>query len=280
MTIVNALMQRLVGVLLSPFQDLPAIVGLSVVSLLTAIGMLVVFKATSDQRRLGDVKRGIQACLFEIRLFSDDLRAIMRAQAEILRHNATYLRLSLVPMLWIIVPLVLVIAQLQFYYGYAGLEPGHSALVKVRLKSAGAATQGGTGGSPGVALEAPAGLRVETPPVWIPALRETAWRIGAERQGEYELRVTVNRHSSTKTVRVSQGLGWRSPERLERRFLNQLLYPAEPALSEDAPFESIAVTYPARDVNVLGWELHWMLVFFVLSMVFAFALRNRFGVVI
>jgi hypothetical protein len=29
-----------------------------------------------------------------------------------------------------------------------------------------------------------------------------------------------------------------------------------------------------------GWGVHWMVVFFVFSMVFAFALRNRLGVAI
>ena len=58
----------------------------------------------------------------------------LRAQVDILRHNLTYVRLSLAPMLWMFVPLLLLIAQLQFYYGYDGLVPGQSALVKVRVK--------------------------------------------------------------------------------------------------------------------------------------------------
>ena len=32
-----------------------------------------------------------------------------------------------------IVPFVLIIAQLQFHYGYQGLEPGSPVLVKVEL---------------------------------------------------------------------------------------------------------------------------------------------------
>ena len=71
--------------------------GLAVVSLATAILMLLSFKRTSNQTRLAAVKRQIHAAIFEIRLFNDDLRAIFRAQREILRHNLTYLRLSLRP---------------------------------------------------------------------------------------------------------------------------------------------------------------------------------------
>ena len=65
------------------------------------------FRATSNQDAIAAVKRKIQAGIFEIRLFNDDLRAMFRAQVDILRHNLTYIRLSLAPMVWMIVPLVL-----------------------------------------------------------------------------------------------------------------------------------------------------------------------------
>ena len=133
MTWINHGLGAMVGAMLSPFRLLPPIVGLSVVSLLAAIGMLLVFRATSNQPAIAEVKRRIHAGIFEIRLFNDDLRAMFVAQLDILRHNLTYVRLSLAPMLWMFVPLLLLIAQLQFYYGYDGFAPGQSAVVKVRL---------------------------------------------------------------------------------------------------------------------------------------------------
>src|SRR5688500_5888155 len=175
MTWINMGLGGLVGAALSPFRSLPPIVGLSVVSLVAAIGMLLVFRATSNQPAIAAVKRRIHAGIFEIRLFNDDLRAICRAQFDILRHNLTYLRLSLAPMVWMLVPLVLLLAQLQFYYGYDGFGPGQSAVVKVRLKEAASPA---TGTAPAIALDVPAGLRVETPLVWIPSEREAAWRVG------------------------------------------------------------------------------------------------------
>ena len=68
----------------------------------------------------------------------------------------------------------------------------------------------------------------------------------------------------------------RSPFRI-RGFLNELLYPAEEPLPAGG-FESITVDYPEVDVGVLGYQTHWMIVFFVLSIVFAFILRGPMGV--
>jgi uncharacterized membrane protein (DUF106 family) len=280
----GALLRPVFDLLLSPFRSLPPIVGLLVVSLIASIGMLVVFKATSDQRRLEEVKRQIHACLFEIRLFNDDLAAVLRAQMEILRHNGSYLRLSAVPMLWMIVPLVFVIAQLQFHYGYEGLKPGQDFLVKVQLRDgwqAGApdsASQGST--RPSASLEAPAGLEVETPAVWIPSRQELAWRLRARQWGDYDLKLRLGDQEYSKAVQVSQGVRRRSPVRLEAGFWNDLLYPAEDPLPKGSPVVSIACGYPDASVPVLGWGVHWMVVFFVLSVVFAFALRGLFGVVV
>jgi len=274
MTWLNSAMRAMVGAMLFPFQSLPPIIGLSVVSLAAAIGMLLVFRATSNQDAIAAVKRKIQAGIFEIRLFNDDLRAMFRAQVDILRHNLTYIRLSLAPMVWMIFPLVLVIAQLQFYYGYDGLGLGQSAVVKVVLK------EGASPSAPALALEAPAGVRVETPMVWIPSLREAAWRVAADQAGDYQLSVSLGGRAVTKQFRVSDRVGWRTPERLETGLLNQLLYPAEAPIDSDVPIEAIYVAYPVRAVNLLGWETHWMIAFFLLSIVFAFALKKRFGVVI
>ena len=285
MPLVNALLVPVFDALLAPFRQLPPLAGLVVVSLLTAMGMLLVFKRTSDQKRLAAVKRQIHAALFEIRLFNDDLGAVFRAQGEMLRHNLSYLRLSFVPMLWMILPLVLVIAQLQFPYGYTGLRPGEPVLLKAQVRegndvifSAGGVVHAANRADTGAALAAPLGIDVQSPAVWIPATREVIWRIAPRAPGEYELQLRVGSEQYAKSIRVSNAVVRRSPERLERGFLNQLLYPAEAPLPSAAAVTSISVGYPERTIPVLGLELHWLIVYVVLSMIFAFALRKRFNV--
>jgi uncharacterized membrane protein (DUF106 family) len=277
MSFVNAILRALVDGLLFPFRGLPPIVGLTVVSLLTSILLLIVFKKTSNQKALEAVKRRIHACLFEIRLFNDDFRSIFRAQLEILRHNLTYLRYSTVPMIWTLPPLVLLIAQLQFHYGYESLRVGQPAVIKATLRAAGE-----SGSKPAARLEAEGpGLEVKEPPVWIPALRELAWRIEPRTAGDYELRIVNGSESVTKSVRVMDGsdsVVRRSPLRV-RGFLAELLYPAEPPIPPGG-FEAIAVAYPDASVDVFGIELHWMIVYFVLSIAFAFLLRGTFKVTI
>jgi len=275
MSVLNAALRLAFDLLLAPFASLPPIVSLVVVCLLVSVLMLVVFKRTSNQAALAVVKRKIHAGLFEIRLFNDDLRAILRAQNEILRHNLTYLRLSLWPMLFLLPPLVLVIAQLQFHYGYEGLRPGQRALLEVDL-----APEAAGGARPRVALDVPAGLRAETEAVWVKAESQLAWRLVAERDGDYEVGLEIDGAPRvTKTVRVTPRTVRLSPERASSGFLSQLLYPAEPPLPP-GPVRAVRLSYPEREVEVLGYGMHWMIPFFALSIAFAFALRGVFKVTI
>lgn len=276
-----ATVNRALGALVDAVQRLlawaPPLVGIGLWSLLVAVAMLVVYKRTSNQARLAEVKRQIHACLFEMRLFSDDLSAVLRAQAEVLGHNLVYLRLSLVPMAWLLVPLVLLVAQLQFRYGYTGLAPGQSTVVAAVL-AADRVPPGGV--RPNVTLEAPDGVRVESPAVWASALGEVSWRVAAERPGRYALRLRLGGETVTKSLVVAAGPVRRSPRRPPPRLLDELLWPVEAPLAATAPFTAVRVIYPEAGFGPFGWGLHWLVWFFALSVIFALILRRPFGVVI
>lgn len=276
MSFINAPLRLLFDGLLYPFRDLAPIWGLLPVSLVTSVGMLLVFKATSNQDALDRVKRGIHAGLFEIRLWNDDIRAIFRAQFDILGKNLAYLRYTLVPMVWIILPLFFIVAQLQFHYGFEGLEVGKATLLEVKLAEDAVDTGAA---KPEAALDLPAGIRADTPSVWSASERELTWRIVAEEQGSHEIGLTIQGKTYSKTAVVTDDVRRRSPVKV-RGWLDELIYPAESPLPRDGVVESIGLSYPDREVNLLGLKTHWLVHFFILTIVFAFLLRKPMGVTI
>ena len=277
MSVLNAILRAAVDGLLTPFRGMSPWVGLAVVSILTAVPMLLIFRATSNQEALAKVKSRIHAGLFEIRLFNDDLRAILRAQLSILRQNASYIWLSLPPMLFILPPLVLIFAQLQFHYGYRGLELEEPVLLEAAIAEA--AVEDGVA-KPALELEVPDGLRVETPALWSASERRFSWRIAAEREGDYVVKLSYGGRQVAKSVHAGERITLRSPERLAPGFLNQLLYPAEPPLPEDGPFTEVTVAYPELAVSLFGLEMPWWIAYLGLVFLVILALRNAFGVTI
>ena len=182
----------------------------------------------------------------------------------------------MVPMLWMMVPIVILVSQLQFQYGYESLAPGQTALLKVELTEEAAERVAAADGA-GVSLEVPDGVRLETPLIWIPSLREAGWRIAAESPGEYELVVRIGEETLTKSMRVSGTTVLRSPVR-PSSLLDQLIYPAEIPLPRGSNAEAIRLGYVDAEINLFGWHAHCIIAFFILTMVFAFALAKPLGV--
>ena len=119
----------------------------------------------------------------------------------------------------------------------------------------------------------------------MPAEQTLSWRLQIDQPSDGELTVVVGGEQLAKSFRSGPSAGRRSPLRPDRSFWKQLVYPAEPPLPAAGPVEQIAFTLPPVTVNLLGWTVRewagvpaWMIVYFLLSIVFAFALRKPFGV--
>ena len=278
MTALNDLLRPIFDWLQYPMRGLPPFLGVLLWSIPVGVFALWVFGRTSNQDRIAAVKRNIHGSLFEIRLFNDDLRAIMRAQWEILGHVLRYQVLALKPMIFILPPLVLVMVQLHMFYGFQGLQPGESTLLTVELTPGAAPNDR----RPDVSLELPEGLRAETEAVWIPSLGQLNWRLGVEDWGDYRLAVVIDGKSYEKRIRATDRVERLAPERPPRTFIDQLEWPSEPPLAPDDAVRFITVSYPEGEIGLLGWRSQWryawMVVFFVLTMIIAIVLRKPMGV--
>lgn len=272
MNVLNRIASRIFDALLSPLGASAPLATLAIVALLAAVGMLLLFRATSNQRRIAAAKRGIEAGLLELRLLNEDPRAVLRAQSDILRQNLRYVGSSLVPMVCVSLPLVLVIAQLQSFYGWRAFRPGESFVFESRLTPvpAGAAP----GARPPVTLRLPAGLHAETADVWIPSLAKVVWRVRAEKPGRYTLEVESGGATLAKQVAVDGGFGRLSPRRDKPGIVSQLLYPAEAPLPRPQTIESLRIAYPSGTVAVFGREMSWMIPFLGFLTVFALLLKG------
>ncbi|MGE0360592.1 MAG: hypothetical protein AB7H93_12815 [Vicinamibacterales bacterium] len=269
MAVVNALVTRLADLVMGPLAALPPVAGVLLAALVTALVILWVVRLTSDQRALAAVKRQIQADLFEMRLFNDDLRGLLRAQWRVLAHNGRYLRLSLVPLVCTAVPLVLAIAQLQAWYGYTGIAPGTAVLVSADLAP---------GADPGAPALEGEGVATDGRAVYFPSLRQVAWRVVAGQPGTHVLRLRLAGAEVEKRLVAGDAVERRAPLRPGRSFVDQLLEPSEPPL--DGPVIAIRVPYPERAIDVLGMSMHWLVLFLIASFAFVLLLRKPLGVVI
>jgi uncharacterized membrane protein (DUF106 family) len=270
MRIFNYAVNSLFDFFFYPFVGLDPIYGLSAISLLTAVIVLPIFKYTSDQEGIKNIKAIIMGHILELRLFRDNMRLVLSAQKNVLRHNLTYLKYTLKPLLFMLIPVVIIILQTEVRYSFRSLHPGETALIKIKMSEP---------NNEDVSLSVPEGLSLETPPVRVEEEREIYWRIKAEKEGAYDLTFKVQEENEIKkTVFVSDEIVRLSPETLKGNALNIFLNPADFYLSDSSIIDSVSVRYPPMKVSFFGWNSHWLVLYFILTLIFSFLLLKPFKV--
>jgi hypothetical protein len=231
---------------------------------------LLIYKRVSNQEGIARARDRIAAHLYEIRLFRHDPLAVLRSTGQILLRNAVYLGHNLLPMLILLGPMLLVLAQLEANYAFDPAPVGSVELLEVRLDRTAAVSPAA------VRLDLPPGVVLDAPPVRT-ADREIFWRLRAEQAGDHVLSLRVADETVTKTWAV--GGPHRKVGVIRTKGLEALLYPAEPALSRRSAVETVALACPERDLGLLpGGELGILATFFGVSLLAGFALKGRFGV--
>jgi len=251
-------------------QDNLPLVLVVLVSAVVGLLMVVVIRYTSNQRAIHDAKDRLKAHLLAVRLFQDQIPVVLASYGRILKGTAQYLKLAFIPLLYVIVPLTLLIAQLDRYLGFIPVETGQTFLLKVHTADPASLSE--------VSLQLPPELATTAAPVHAPAENEVAWRLMAEKDGNYEVNVAAGGQVFSKQAVVSSGVARVSPVRLRGRFWQRMLVSGEPALPDSAPIQSIEVSYPARGIRFAWLDWNWIWLFFVLSLVAGFFFKSVLGI--
>ncbi len=274
MQVYHAIMNATFDLFFLPFRSLSPVIGLGAVSLATGIVMLVAFRYFSDQKGLKAVKEQIKAHFLGIRLFKDDPALLVAEQGRLFGATFTYMRYALIPCAVMLIPFVILVLQLNFYFGYRPLRPGESAIVSLRWRTP------MPWRDTAVRIHVPQGLAIETPALRISGDREVDWRLRVKHQGRFELIFQTATQVVQKQLLVTDRLERVTPTRGQAHLLEMVWPQSEAPLPANGLIEAIDVRYRPMSFSVLGWHVHWVVLFLVLSTVSAFALRGVFRVVI
>jgi hypothetical protein len=240
------------------------------ISIVIGLLMVVVFRYTSNQKAIGRAKDRLKAHLLAVRLFQDQLPVVMRAYGKILRGTGSYLRLAFTPFLIAILPITFLIVQLDRYFGWLPLRPAQTFLVEARVEDPTALNE--------ASLQLPPELSSSAPAVHVPKDKEVVWRVVAERAGQYDIHIAAAGQTVSKQVVVSPGLARVSPIRLKDNFWERMFTSSEPALADNSPVQSIAISYPPRVIGFAWMEWNWIVLFFVVSLIAGFIFKSVLGI--
>ena len=269
---VNSLVNTVWDPVLSGFRrenPWPAMIAASFVA---TVILLLVMRSVARPEAMARSKKKLIARVMELHLFRHDLSVSLTACGRIVSANLAYLRHLLLPTLLAVVPGVLILIQLNCWFSRKPLQIGEAAIVEVQF---------GEGEFPGSRLPAITtsdSLRIDSPPLRIPALRQVNWRIRPETLQDGWIDVELNGRIIRKQVSVGSRLAKVSEARVQAAGWELLLNPVEQPIEISSEIVAVRIRYPPRKMYLGLREIHWLLAFLVLTMLFGVILKGPLNV--
>jgi hypothetical protein len=285
MNAINRLTTAVFDVLLAPLEFFGDAVALILVSGIFGILALLVFKQISWQAGIKATKDKIKGHMIAIRIYQDDLAVVFGSVIKVLLRNLQYLGLNFGPIVPLLAPFVLILAQFVVRYAYQPLPvvseaelahrlPGRGTMVEVRSK------KGHEAEFADLRLELPDNFRALSPLARSGAEGLAVQEIAAVAPGAGEIRLWIgDRVVGTKAIAAGDEVPRRLQPQRVAGFWSAWLFPAEDTLEADSPISSVSFEYPERDLGMLpGGELGVMLTFLVASMAFGIAILKPLNI--
>lgn len=272
MTTIATAMNRLFDLLCTPFGG-SAGWAVAVLSVLTGVIMLLLFKWSTNQDKLVAARQVLTGRIYEMGLYQDHLSVLGKIQKDLALANLKYIRWSLPALLVVIPPMIFILAQMDARFGHRPFEVGESALVTVTVE------EGQTALLDELQLQASEGVLVATRPLRDPAHNLARWRIRVEDLGEHRLRLQLpGGPTVTKELVAGDGAPRLAKVREKESLRRALLNPAESPLDSESPIHSIALTLPGRELHYGPAKMNWLVALIAFSMAAGLALKDVFKV--
>jgi uncharacterized membrane protein (DUF106 family) len=266
LTWINSIINAVSAPLFNWISLVPGWVSNTIISAIVGILFLAVFKYTSNQKAIGKVKDIIKANMLALWLFKESIIITLKTEAKLFKSSIVLLLYSVKPVLIMLFPFILILAQLSLWYQKRPLNPGEEALVTVQFNNNISAEPLNATLQPTSSIETVLG------PVTISSKNQVLWKIRALEEGYHTIAFDLNSKVLTKELAVGNGFMRTSLLRPGYRPLDIILYPAESPFPPESVVESIGIEYPDRSDRFAGTDW-WVMYFIVCSIVFAYLFK-------
>ena len=261
---INSAMNMVASFLLAPaVRTLPGWLSNTIISAVTGVLLMAIFKYTSNQSAIGRARDGIKANMLALKLFKDSMAVTLQSQGRLFKGAILLLVFAIVPMMVMMVPVCLLLGQMGQWYQSTPLNSGQEAMVVMQLNN------GGEPGWPDISIEPTDSAEITMGPIRVLSKRQVYWKIKAgQKNGYHNIVFNVDGRQYKKELAVGDGFMRTSTMRPGLHFADVLINPWEKPFAPDSAVQSISIDYPDRISKTSGTDW-WVIYFFVASMVFA-----------
>ena len=200
--------------------------------------------------------------MLALKLFKESIIVTFKIEAGLFKNAGLLLLYSVKPVLVMIIPVLLILAQLSLWYQKRPLNIGEETIITIQLNNNTDTTLSNITLQPTTAVQSILG------PVKISSKNQILWKIKTLKEGYQTITFNIDSKPFTKELAIGNGFMRTSPLRPGRHLLDILEYPAEKPFMPDSIVESISIDYPDRTSRFSGTD-SWVIYFFACSIFFA-----------
>ena len=250
---------------LSPFAEMSPYVGLSLVSVVTGVVMVFLYRWTTDQKKLKEIRDKIKIHFLEVRLFKEDMAEMFTIQKEIIKENLNYLRYTFKSAVVLIIPIIFIVIDLNARYSFYPIRSGDSFVVSATVQELSSLSR--------IELTLPQGLAMDVPSMRIPEEKRVSWQVHAGSSGIYNLIFHQGEKQYMHNAVISSRIQRIYPDmKTQKEWISRFTSNAG-FLPSDSPIQMIHIEYPKQG-SFLGLQPGWLYYFFSISMIAGLAVKK------
>lgn len=232
----------------------PPAVAIILLSGIVSLATSVVYKYTTDQKLLKQIKDDIKRMQGEIRTTKEPGKAA-ELQKEVMKRSMRQFNSSTKSTLITIIPLFLIFGWMRAHMAYEPVMPGEDFTTTVHFKTAASLLQN-------VSLEASPGLAILSKDA-----QQTSWRLRSEKEGTYQLAYSFGNEIYRQDAIVTSKF----------LYANPVLTSAN-GIKKDSEIQKITVDlkslHPFGNFKLLGWMPGWLATYIISSLIFSMLIRK------
>ncbi len=240
---------NLLNPIFNPLLNLPTLVAVIMLSFLISLIITVVYKYTTDQNLMKQLKGEMKEFQKEIKELKKEPEKAMQVQKKTMQTNMKYMMLSMKSTLYSILPIILIFGWMNVNFAYDPILPGQDFTTTVVFEE----NAGGT-----IELSVPKGITINGDSKKEIKDSTIKWILNAD-EGEYLLEYLFDGKKYNKEVLITEENKYKEPIKMIKGNV----------------IRSIEIdNKPKKLLNLFGWKVGWLGTYIMFSILFSILIRK------
>ncbi len=253
-----ALLDPILDPVLGPLLNWNPTLGIVVIAAIITVIITLAYKYLTDQDKMKHLKGRQKEFQAEMKSHRDNPEKMMSVQKEAMKVNMEYMKHSLKPTLFTMLPILLIFGWMSGALAFDPITVGESYTIIADFAD-------GVSGQAQLVLDLNSEFS-SSEAVQTISDGSVTWRVKSQTIGEHSLMVETGAASEEVIVLVTGG---------------EIDYADAVVKFDDSDIKSISVGYsklkPLGELSIFGWNPGWLALYIVVSLILSLGLRKVMG---